>query len=442
MARIVHLGLGNFHRAHQAWYTHHANRIAGTDWRITGVAMSRPDLRDAMADGAGYTLAERGADGLCCTRITLHDRVLVAAEDPEAVIEAMADPEVQIITLTITEKGYHLGPDGTLDLAAPAIAADLAAPLPRSAVGLLAHALARRAGAAAPVTVLSCDNLSHNGQKLSRAVADYAAAANLPQSRACSFPDSMVDRITPATTQSVREEIAAATGASEPAPVLTEAFSEWVIEDRFAGPRPAWDRAGAVITAEVGPFEARKLLCLNGAHSALAYGGLLCGHAYVHEAFADPALRPWIEALWQEAGACLPALAAADLPAYLSALAARFSVAEMRHRLDQIACDGSQKIPQRITPILAFADPSDAPAARAALAAWIAYLLRVGGTDAMAADPGAQALLEAADTRNLSEFVPQAMSRVCAAQATPELVEAVTRDVAQWLSPAASPPAP
>ncbi|MEM7723084.1 MAG: mannitol dehydrogenase family protein, partial [Pseudomonadota bacterium] len=243
MPRIVHLGFGNFHRAHQAWYTQRANAITGSDWRITGVSMTRPDLRDALAaDGFSYTLAERGAEGLKTSRITVHDRVLVAAEDPRAVVAEIADPQTQIVTLTVTEKGYCLGPDGRLDLNAPAIVEDLRTGAPRTAIGLLAHGLAARAAIGAPLTVLSCDNLPENGEKTAEAVARFAEAVDTRiapyLSEKTRFPSSMVDRITPATTNAIRAEISALTRKTEPSPVLTEAFSDWVITDDFATPHP------------------------------------------------------------------------------------------------------------------------------------------------------------------------------------------------------------
>lgn len=432
MPRIVHLGLGNFHRAHQAWYTHHANRRAGSEWRITGVSMTRRDLRDALAGGAGYTLAERGAHGLTCTRITVHDRVLVAADAPGSVIAALADPEVHVVTVTVTEKGYHLGTDGGLDLNAPAIAQDLAANLPQSAIGLLAHGLARRARDGHPVTVLSCDNLGDNGQRLAAAVADYAAAAGLSTPTACSFPNTMVDRITPATSPAIAAEIAAATGHAEPAPVLTESFSEWVIENRFAGPRPDWDLTGAVFTEDVGPFEARKLRCLNAAHSALAYGGLLRGHRYVHEAFADPALHALITALWQEARKSLPEAARADLPAYLRHLSDRFAIAAMHHRLDQIATDGSQKIPQRLLPIFDSAPLTDRPATIRAIAAWVAYVAKAGPTDQFAADPGADHLRKLASAGDPAALIDACVTTICPATHVKTVTRAVRHALPEW----------
>lgn len=401
MTRIVHLGFGNFHRAHQAFYTAAANAL-GEDWVITGVSMRRPDLRDALAgDGFAYTLGIRGTEGLEARRIAVHDRVLVAAEEPQAVIDAIADPETHIVSLTVTEKGYHLNTvTGAPDLEGPALAADLAGPLPRTAIGLIAHGLARRAASGAPVTVLSCDNISGNGHKLRRAVEGFAAAAKLDIgafiAAHVTFPDSMVDRITPATTDGIRDEIAAITGTREPQPVLTEAFSEWIIEDDFAGPRPAWEKVGVEIVPDVAPFEMRKLRLLNAAHSYLAYAGQLAGHRYVHEAIRDPRLRPIVEGIWDEAASTLPDAVADMTPAYRTALLDRFEVVEMRHELAQIAQDGSLKLPVRLVPVWqerrAKGDP--APNVTEAIAAWLAFVRREVRAGRDLSDPAAVRLAE------------------------------------------------
>lgn len=396
MNRILHLGFGNFHRAHQAFYTAAANAL-GENWAITGVAMRRPDLRDALAAGGfAYTLGIRGTDGLEARHIAVHDRVLVVPEDPQAVIDAIADPETHIVSLTVTEKGYHLNPaTGAPDLDGAALAADLVAPLPQTAVGLIAHGLAKRVAAGAPVTVLSCDNISGNGHKLAHAVHGFAKAAGLDigdfLATHVRFPDSMVDRITPATTDGIRAEIAAITGKNEPQPVLTEAFSEWIIEDDFAGPRPAWDKVGVEIVPDVAPFEMRKLRLLNAAHSYLAYAGQLAGHRYVHEAIRDPRLRPIVEGIWDEAASTLPDAVADTTPAYRTALLDRFEGAGMRHELAQIAQDGSLKLPVRLVPVwhLRRAAGDPAPNVTEAVAAWLAFVRREVLAGRALADPAA-----------------------------------------------------
>ncbi|WP_404404005.1 mannitol dehydrogenase family protein [Pelagibacterium halotolerans] len=410
MPRIVHLGFGNFHRAHQAWYTAAANALGGPAWTITGVSMRRSDLRDALAsDGFAYTLGIRGTEGIEVQRIAVHDSVLVVPENPQAVIDAIADPETQIVSLTVTEKGYHLHPaTGEPDLKGAALAADLVNPLPSTAIGILARGLAQRAATNAPITVLSCDNVSGNGRKLRRAVEGFAAAAGLDIGAYITahvrFPDSMVDRITPATTDAARAEIAALTGRSEPQPVLTEAFSEWIVEDDFAGPRPDWGAVGVEIVPDVAPFEARKLRLLNAAHSCLAYAGQLVGHRYVHEAIRDPHLRRVVEGLWDEAVSTLPASVAATIPAYRAALLDRFEVEAMRHELAQIAQDGSLKLPLRLVPVLEqrAARNEASPNVTQAVAAWLAFIRREVEAGRDLADPASTDLTaivqEATDT--------------------------------------------
>ena len=277
------------------------------DWKITGVVMRNVPLFEAMRADGGYTLGIRGAGGLATEWIEVHDRLILASRDAPGVIAAFADPELHVVMLTITEKGYCLTPEtGALDLTHSAIRGDLTG-APSGAIGLLVHGLSRRASAGlGPLTVISCDNISGNGRKLRAAVDAFAGAAGLAMHPGNSFPDTMVDRITPATTEAISGEIAAKTGRIERAPVMTEAFSEWIIEDDFAGPRPEWEKVGAELATEVAPFEMRKLRLLNAAHSYLAHTGLLAGHSFVHEAFADPALQAAVERLWDEAGATLP----------------------------------------------------------------------------------------------------------------------------------------
>jgi len=382
MPRILHLGVGNFHRAHQADYTAQASG----DWRITGVVMRNAALFDALQNGDGYSLGIRSTDGLRTEHIAVHDRVILASRDSGAVIRTFVDPDLHVVTLTITEKGYCLDPaTGRLDLYHSDIKGDLAGK-PTSAIGMLATGLAERMAAGhGPLTVLSCDNLSGNGHKLAEAVSDFAAAATLQIHPNTRFPDTMVDRITPATTDALSAEIAAAAGGPAIAPVMTESFTEWVIEDDFAGLRPAWETAGAELVPDVAPFEMRKLRLLNAAHSWLAYAGLLAGHRYVHEAMADPVLRAGVERLWDEAVATLPPAVADTAPAYRAALVNRFAVTEMRHALIQIASDGSLKLRERVVPLIT--NSAQAPQALDACAAWIAFALQVHQRGDVLSDP-------------------------------------------------------
>lgn len=380
--RIVHLGIGAFHRAHQAVYTQDA-MTPDDGWRITGVSLRSAQVRDTLAPQDGlYTVTER-ANGATSTRlITAIDTVLVAAEDPQAVIAALADPDTHVVTLTVTEKGYYRHPaSGALLVDDPAIASDLGGGVPRTIFGYLAAALERRRSAGAGgLTLVSCDNLSGNGALLMRLLTAFVDRRD-PGLGAwvrahLAAPDTMVDRIVPASTQAERATVAKAIGVEDAAAIVTEPFRQWVIEDRFAGPRPAWETAGAQIVDDVAPFELAKLRLLNASHSTLAYMGLQCGHAFVHEAIADPVLRAFVMAQMQEeAVPSLTAAAGLDPAAYIDAILDRFANADLHHRLDQIAMDGSQKLPQRwiATVTDRLAQGLDSPRHRLSLAAWIAY---------------------------------------------------------------------
>lgn len=372
MKRILHIGLGNFHRAHQAWYTQRAD-----GWSITGVSLRSARMRDLLiGQGFNYTLVIRTGNHSEFLRMEVLDDILVAPQRPDAILNAIADPAVQVITVTVTEKGYHLGADG-LDLNAPEIIKDLNGQGPATLTGLLAHGLSRRwHDGAHPVTILSCDNLSENGVRLQAAVQSYAQAAELGIDERlgtlATFPNAMVDRITPATTPELADEVQCETGRTDAAPVATEAFSEWIIEDRFAADRPAWETAGARIVSDVAPFEHRKLRLLNGAHSYLAYRGQLRGHTYVHEAISDPVLLSDVKNLMTKAAATLPAASRHDAEAYADALIARFKNAALDHALAQIAMDGTAKIPIRWLPVLAHS--SDNEPIRNGLAGWVAHV--------------------------------------------------------------------
>ncbi|WP_165390400.1 mannitol dehydrogenase family protein [Thalassococcus sp. S3] len=378
MGRILHLGVGNFFRAHQAWYTAQL-----PDWRITGVSLRSAAVRDGLAgQGCAYIVLIQDVGGSRVERITCLDRILVAPEDPQAVIAAVADDAVEVVTLTVTEKGYHLTPAGKLDESDPAIRADLAGEGPATPVGYLAHGLARRS---APLTVLSCDNLPENGRKLEQAVQRFARLAGLTLPGGLMFPCTMVDRITPATTDAVRQK----TGDRMAVP--TEDFTEWVIEDDFAGRRPDWP--GVQWVADVAPHEMRKLRMLNGAHSYLAYAGSLAGHSFVHEAVADPELRQMARALMAEAADTLPE--DARKVGYAESLIRRFENPHLDHRLRQIAMDGSQKMPVRIAATLKDRTGQKSPALEAAVSAWLHFVRRECEAGRTLDDPLADRLADA-----------------------------------------------
>jgi fructuronate reductase len=376
---IVHLGIGAFHRAHQAWYTDRAMEGGDRDWAIKGVSLRSPDVAAQMNPQNGlYTVTERSGEGWNSRLVGAVRGVQVASECPGDMVECLCTPAARIVSLTITEKGYCRAADGSLD---PELAGE------SSALSLIAKGLRRRRDAGLPgLTLLSCDNLADNGRQLERLLGEYLdrhdPALTTWFETECTCPSTMVDRIVPATTDTDRTELAARIGLTDQAAVMTEPFSQWVIEDRFAGPRPRWEAVGAELVGDVHPYETAKLRMLNGAHSLLAYVGLVRGHGYVHEAVADPAIRPLVDRLLrQEAAPTIEAAPGQDLDAYADALLARFANPALNHRLMQIAMDGSQKLPQRWLETLAANRRMgrECPAILAGIAAWISHLRGANG---------------------------------------------------------------
>lgn len=358
---IVHLGLGNFHRAHQAVYTAVAQRAEPGDWGILGVANRSRRVVDALrAQDHLYSVLEIAPEGSAVSVPGVHAGTLVAAEDPAAVVAALAAPATRVVTLTVTEHGYRIAPrTGRLDLDADDVAHDLSARgarAPVTTVGQVARALERRAlGHGAPVTVLSCDNLQSNGTTTRALVLDFLAAAGAEHdvldwvSASVTFPNSMVDRIVPATTGRYADDVRRATGLLDAAPVPAEPFSMWVLEDRFAAGRPAWQHGGAVFSDEVEAYELVKLRLLNGTHSLIAYLGALDGRATIPESRAqEPVERAARAAITDE---YLPSIALPrgfDADAYVEQLFGRWSNSALGHRTSQVGSDGSVKLPQRV----------------------------------------------------------------------------------------------
>jgi fructuronate reductase len=385
---IIHLGIGNFHRAHQAVCVDDG-LAADPTWGIRGVSLRRPDMAQALNPQDGlYTLAVKDGDGTRVRVIGSILDVLVAPEDRRAVLAAMINPAIRIVSLTVTEKGYcHDPASGDLDPEHPGIRADLATPEnPSTAPGLLTEALRqRRDNGTPPFTVLSCDNLPSNGATLARIVGQYARLRDPDLAHwiadEVAFPSTMVDRITPATTGADRAEIEALIGRADAWPVLTEPFSQWVIEDRFPQGRPDFSLGGAEFVSDVEPFEHMKLRMLNGAHSTLAYYGQLLGCETVADAMDDTGVAALVGRVMAQAARTL-SLPQDDLARYADALAARFRNPALKHMTRQIAMDGSQKISQRLLGTIRDAQarslPWDAPAL--GVAAWIAYL-RTGPVD-------------------------------------------------------------
>ena len=386
---IVHLGLGAFARAHLLACHDDALEAAGaaaSGWGVVGVSLRHADVRDALAPQGGlYSLALRDAQATAWRVIGSLAGILVAPQDPGAVLERIAAPATRIVSLTVTEKGYcHDPATRALRFDHPDIVHDLAHPdAPRSAIGFLVHGLARRrADGGAPLALVSLDNLPSNGDTLHGLVLAFAerVSSGLVRwiERECSFPNSMVDRIVPRTTDADRAAAAAALGCEDAAAVVAEPYFAWALEDRFAADRPDWAAGGARLVSRAEPWERLKLRMLNGAHSTIAYAGVLAGWPTVDEAMRQPPLARFVAALMREeiAPTLVESLPGVDLGAYAGELLQRFANPALAHRTAQIAMDGSQKLPQRLLGTVRERLAADAPVARLALAValWLVHL--------------------------------------------------------------------
>ncbi|MFK7793041.1 MAG: mannitol dehydrogenase family protein [Devosiaceae bacterium] len=353
---IVHLGLGAFHRAHMASYIE-ACLFDDPRWGICGVSLRSSDTRDALSPQNGlYSLGVEGDEGLSVQVIGALQQVVVAPQEPERLEAALLSPDTRIVSLTITEKGYCYDPaTGRLNLDHPDIQHDLTTDgYPRSAIGWLARSLLARRQAGLPAfTLLSCDNLPSNGALLRQIMLDYLQK-NAPEAidwaqdnLAC--PSTMVDRIVPATTDENRAAMASTLGVHDAWPVMSEPFSQFVVEDNFPQGRPAWEPHGVTMAGDVEPYEKMKLRMLNGSHSTIAYLGFLAGHETVADTIQDVAFRTLIHDLMTlEVMPTLQMPEGIDLPAYRDALLLRFANTTLKHKTYQIAMDGSLKLPQRL----------------------------------------------------------------------------------------------
>lgn len=358
---IVHLGLGNFHRAHMAMYTRAAIDAKAGDWGIIGVASRSPAVVDAMKrQDFLYTIVQISPDEFSYSTPNVHTDALVAGLEGERLLELIADPRIKIISLTVTENGYTFDPvTRHLNLADHRVRQDLEGhELPVTTIGQIALGLELRMLAGnGPVTILSCDNLSHNGVLTQSLVADFTAA--LPRERGASlaawiqrnvtFPSTMVDRIVPATTQELIDQVKKATGYADAIPVPAEPFSMWVIEDNFAAGRPQWEAGGAIFSDEVDKFEQLKVRLLNGTHSLLAYLGALSGAATIPESISDP----WIanaarKVLRDEYLPSVQVPKGVDVRAYEAELFGRWRNVALGHRTSQVGSDGSVKLRERV----------------------------------------------------------------------------------------------
>jgi fructuronate reductase len=440
--RIVHLGLGNFFRAHQAWYTDQAPDSA--EWGIAAFTGRSVALAQALTGQDGlYTLITRGPDGDSCGVIGSVSRAH-AGPDQAAWLDYLTRPEVAIVTLTVTEAGYVRGPDGGLDASRDDVAGDLAALRrdPAAAVltvpaRLVAGFAARRAAGAGAVTIVSCDNLPDNGAVTARVVGDFARLLDAELAgwiqRHVSFVTTMVDRITPATAPDDARSVADLTDRTDAAPVVTEPYTEWVLSGDFPAGRPAWDAAGARFVDDIGPFEQRKLWLLNGGHSLLAYAGSARGHQTIAQAMTDPVCLDWLLQFWAEASVHLT-LPSDEVAGYREALLERFGNPRIRHLLAQIASDGSQKIPVRVLPtVRAERAAGRLPTgALRVLAAWINHLR---GAGAPVKDGNAEVLVGLAQG-SLDRAVPRVLGYLDADLAADAAVVSAVADLCPNLEPA------
>ena len=388
--RMCHIGFGAFHRAHQAVYTDQLIRLGATDWAYREIELMGPPapLNALKTRDYLYSVVENGADNRKARVIgSVIDHRHMADCGSQAIVEAISEAAIEIVSITVTEKGYTLAADGGLDLNNAMVEADLANPEnPKTVIGVLTAGLAsRRKAGKKPFTILSCDNLPSNGHMVKRAVLDFATAIDADLAAwietEARFPSTMVDRIVPAMTPESHKILSDVLGYDDPAGILCEPFRQWVIEDDFVSGRPDWDKAGATFTKDVLPFENMKLRMLNGSHSFLAYLGYLAGHETIADTMGDPVFKKAARALMVlEQAPTLEAPGDVNLEDYADILIARYCNPSIRHRTWQIAMDGSQKLPQRALDSIAHHLKQGTAFPRLALlvAGWMIY---VSGTD-------------------------------------------------------------
>lgn len=409
---IVHFGPGAFHRAHQASYI---DTLLDHDprWGIAAVALRSSTVVAALAAQQGlYTIAVRDAES--SNRIVGAHGAWLGPRQHDAISPLLADPAIGLVTMTVTEKGYCLAADGTLDPTHPDIVHDLtAAESPRSVIGWIVDGLAaRRARGVEPFVAMPCDNLAANGRKLHDALVAFAAARDAGLAawirEEVRVPSTMVDSITPATQPDLLSDLRQAYGQLDTIPVQREAFLQWVVEDVGPHAGPDLAAAGVIVTADLGGYERAKLRILNGAHSTLAYAGLLRGHASVAKAMADDALAAFVDALvCDDVIPMVPRVAGLDLDTYRQAVFARFRNPAIKHRLEQIAQDGTQKLPYRLADtITANRQAGRMPLqAIAAMGCWVAFVLGRSREGVRIVDPQADVLAAAAAGADVTQFV-------------------------------------
>ncbi len=385
---MAHIGVGAFHRCHQAEYTDDMLEARFGPWGVVGINLQPPRLSDILAPQDGLFTRTLREGSRAQTRVVGSIRATIDVEDGatgDAAVLALASPSLRVATMTVTEKGYcHVPSSGALDWKNRRLRADMdgAAP-PRTAIGLLALALERRRSAGAPgMTIVSCDNLPSNGALLRSVLVGSAAARSAPLARwieeRVAFPCSMVDRIVPASTPADRDWVAREVMAFDEAAVVGEPFRQWAIEDQFVGERPPWDLAGVQFVKDVRPYELLKMRVLNAAQSTLSHLGAVVGHEFSFEAAADPVLAALTRRMLEtETASTLPVAAGMAVADYIDASLERIGNSAIRHRCHQIGTDGSQKIVQRlVNPLrerLAAGRPADL--LTLAVASWIGYCL-------------------------------------------------------------------
>ncbi|OLV16037.1 mannitol dehydrogenase family protein [Deinococcus marmoris] len=409
---IVHFGVGGFHRSHEAMYLDRVlNAGDHTEWAICGVGVLPGDakMRDVLAaQDHLYTLVTKSPAGDVDTRVigSIHD-FLFAPDDPEKVIEKLADPATRIVSLTVTEGGYSLNnATGEFDPTGVDIAHDLqAGAVPRTVFGLITEGLRRRhERGIPPFTVMSCDNIQGNGHVTQKVLSAFARLKNADLgdwiARDVAFPNSMVDRITPMTTDRDRKELSAQSGIEDGWPVVGESFTQWVLEDHFTLGRPPLETVGVQVVHDVEPYELMKLRLLNAAHQAMGYLGLLAGYTYAHEVCRQPMFVDFLLGYMAREGApTLKPVPGMDLNAYQHQLIERFASTAIQDTLARLIFDGSERIPKFLLPVVRDQLVGSGEISHAALvvASWAAYLeaVEAGGPVPPLQDQRGPALLEA-----------------------------------------------
>lgn len=408
---IVHFGVGAFHRSHEAMYIDRLLGAGHTDWAICGVGVLPGDarMRDVLAaQDHLYTLVTRSPDGRSEARVIGAIReFLFAPDDPEAVLEKLADPATRIVSLTVTEGGYGIdNSTGEFDPSGPDLRHDLTpGAVPRTVFGFVTEGLRRRRDRGlAPFTVVSCDNMQGNGHVAGRAFTAFARLKD-PElgewvARHVAFPNSMVDRITPVTTDQTRREVAGEYGVDDAWPVVAESFTQWVLEDHFTLGRPPLETAGVQLVADVEPYELMKLRLLNASHQAMGHLGLLAGYRYAHEVCADPRFVDFLLGYMEdEATPTLRPVPGIDLAAYRRELIARFANPAIADTLARLVVEGSERIPKFLLPVVRgrLAAGGETPRSALVVAAWAEYVAAAAaGRFPALVDPRAEELTDAA----------------------------------------------